>query len=158
MSQLVITDKATPMIPDGARIMALTIWGEARGEGFQGRCAVGHVILNRVRKGGWWGNTVEEVCLKPWQFSCWNKGDPNREAMEKLPVSDPLYLQCLGISIMLMSGLENGFRSSDFKPDFPKNIYHYCTHGAAKRNPPSWAKDRMHDFSIGGHRFFSGVE
>ena len=44
--------------------------------------AVAAVILNRVRiareRGGyWWGDTIIRVCQKPYQFSCWNKHDPN---------------------------------------------------------------------------------
>ena len=42
---------------------------------------VGWVIRNRVKKGGvlgkWFGNTYERVCLKKWQFSCWNGKDIN---------------------------------------------------------------------------------
>ncbi len=27
-------------------------------------------------------DTLEGVCKKKWQFSCWNEGDPNKEKME----------------------------------------------------------------------------
>ena len=68
--------------------LARTVFGEARGECLSGQEAVASVILNRVafsgRRGGyWWGNTVYEVCHKPWQFSCWNQNDPNRRLLEQ---------------------------------------------------------------------------
>src|SRR5688572_19754753 len=63
-------------------VLARTVWGEARGEGSIGMQAVACVVLNRVavaesRAGYWWGNTIVQVCQKPYQFSCWNKDDAN---------------------------------------------------------------------------------
>ena len=51
------------------KIVAITILAEARGEGEKGMYAVGAVIAQRAfeRK-----QTPTEVCLKKWQFSCWN--------------------------------------------------------------------------------------
>ncbi len=59
------------------QILALTIYGEARGESTEGKIAVGSVILERVDHRDWDGKTIHEVCLKPWQFSCFNERDPN---------------------------------------------------------------------------------
>ncbi|VVO24210.1 hypothetical protein PS723_04459 [Pseudomonas fluorescens] len=61
-------------------ILARTLWGEARGEGLAGQIAVAWTIRNRVNDGkakSWWGEGYAGVCLKAWQFSCWNKNDPN---------------------------------------------------------------------------------
>ncbi len=58
------------------RLLAATAWAEARSEGEEGMRAVAHVILNRV--GGRFGESVESVVRAPWQFSAWNRGDPNR--------------------------------------------------------------------------------
>jgi len=51
-------------------IVAATLIGEARGEGESGMHAVLNVIMNRAK-----GNMDDaaKVCLKPWQFSFWNK-------------------------------------------------------------------------------------
>jgi len=46
-----------------------TLIAEAGGEGIEGMVAVGNVIRNRAKARGL---TVEQVCLQPWQFSCWN--------------------------------------------------------------------------------------
>lgn len=74
-----------PNLPAGAavalneedvRLLAATTWAEARSEGEDGMRAVAHVIVNRV--GLRFGETVEDVIRAPWQFSAWNRGDPNR--------------------------------------------------------------------------------
>ena len=61
-------------------ILARTLWGEARGESLAGQIAVAWTIRNRVNDGkakSWWGEGYAGVCQKPYQFSCWNKSDPN---------------------------------------------------------------------------------
>lgn len=57
--------------------MALCIWREARGEQYMGKRGVAHVIWNRAQQPGWWGRTVSQVILKPFQFSSFNANDPN---------------------------------------------------------------------------------
>ncbi|HJR27754.1 MAG TPA: cell wall hydrolase, partial [Pseudomonas sp.] len=61
-------------------VLARTLWGEARGEGLPGQIAVAWAIRNRVNDGkarSWWGEGYAGVCQAPYQFSCWNKSDPN---------------------------------------------------------------------------------
>jgi N-acetylmuramoyl-L-alanine amidase len=61
-------------------ILARTLWGEARGESLAGQIAVAWTIRNRVNDGktrSWWGEGYTGVCQKPYQFSFWNKNDPN---------------------------------------------------------------------------------
>lgn len=72
-----------PDVPEAAaldesevRLLAATAWAEARSEGEDGMRAVAHVIVNRV--GARFGESVEDVIRAPWQFSAWNRGDPNR--------------------------------------------------------------------------------
>ena len=38
---------------DDAQVIALTLYGEARGEGVEGRIAVANVIRNRLTSGRW---------------------------------------------------------------------------------------------------------
>lgn len=54
-------------------LLALTIWGEARGEPIEGQVAVANVIKNRVSD----GSDYYDVILKAKQFSCWNSDDKN---------------------------------------------------------------------------------
>jgi N-acetylmuramoyl-L-alanine amidase len=62
------------------QVLTCTMVGEADGDYREGnssveeRIAVGSTVRNRVKRGGWWGRTFKEVCLKKWQFSCWNPG------------------------------------------------------------------------------------
>ncbi len=62
------------------RLVAATVYAEARSEGPRGMRAVAHVIFNRV--GGRFGATVRDVILAPFQFSAWNRNDPNRPIAE----------------------------------------------------------------------------
>eukprot|EP00752_Nemacystus_decipiens_P015328 g13661.t1 len=90
-------------------VLARTIWGEARGEPTQGREAVAAVVLNRVAKaqargGHWWGDDVVGVCQAPWQFSCWNEGDPNREKLLAVDETDRAFRECLQIASRAVAG------------------------------------------------------
>ena len=73
------------MTEDDVLTLARTVWGEARGEGTEGQKAVIHTVFNRFKSGRWYaGKTIAATCKKPWQYSCWNKNDPNRGKMEEL--------------------------------------------------------------------------
>ena len=85
-------------------VVAKTIWGEARGEGLNGMTGVACVIQNRAHKGGWWGRTPREVCLKPMQFSCWNKDDPNRAKLLAVTQTDSQYQIALSLSNGVLTG------------------------------------------------------
>ena len=126
-------------------ILTRTIWGEARGEGEEGMLAVGHVILNRVARGGWWGNSVTEVCKKPYQFSCWNTGDPNRLEMMSLNVEDVSMRECHWAALTVILGKHR---------DNTEGSCHYHTHGVS----PDWSKGLSPVRSIGDHLFFNDVE
>jgi len=63
---------------DDVKLLALVIYGEARGEPLGGKVGVASVVLNRLKTGGWFGKTIKDVILKPFQFSCFNDNDPNR--------------------------------------------------------------------------------
>jgi len=53
-------------------IVQQTIYAEARGEPLEGQKAVAWVIYNRAKKGvSYFGKTMQDVCLKPYQFECW---------------------------------------------------------------------------------------
>jgi spore germination cell wall hydrolase CwlJ-like protein len=69
-------------------IVPLTIWKEAEGEGEAGMTGVAWVISNRVAAKQW-PDDPEEVCLQPYQFSCWNTDDPRRKVYPK--EGDPQY-------------------------------------------------------------------
>ncbi|ACL69345.1 cell wall hydrolase [Halothermothrix orenii] len=83
---------------DDILLLARIIHGEARGESFKGKVAVGAVILNRVasRK---FPDTIREVILQKGQFSCLLDGQanlyPSAESIEAAKAAllgyDPTY-------------------------------------------------------------------
>ncbi len=76
----------TVLNEDEVRLLAATVWGEARSEGEDGMRAVAHVMINRI--GPRFGEDLSTVILSPKQFSVWNRGDPNRRRVIDL-VRDP---------------------------------------------------------------------
>jgi len=55
-------------------VFAKTVYAEARGESREGQTWVSWVIKNRayLNKEHFGGNSIKNVCLKPYQFECWN--------------------------------------------------------------------------------------
>lgn len=130
-------------------IGAKTIAGEARGETMLGQQAVAWVILNRVRadlhgdnKPDWWGEGIAGVCLKSFQFSCWNANDPNRKFIEALGPHREEY------RIALRALLDAIDRLS---PDPTASSTHYHHDEIL----PSWAVGCAPNCSIGHHVFYA---
>jgi N-acetylmuramoyl-L-alanine amidase len=121
-------------------VAARTIFGEARGEPFEGQKAVAHVILNRAAKEG---RSIAQVCLRPLQFSCWNSGDPTRERMVTVTTSDHKFRTAI-----------RAFLDADAEVDFTNGATHYHT----KTVSPSWSKDKQPVLVIGAHRFFNNID
>jgi len=124
-----------------------TVYGEARGEATEGRMAVIHTILNRVKKNTWYGKTASDVCLKNQQFSCWNVSDPNREKMENLTWDET---ENNGIFQDVKLAL-NWWKIGQ---DVTDNATHYHT-GSVK---PNWSRGKIACKVIGNHFFFNDVE
>ena len=122
--------------------LAKTIWGEARGESTKGQQAVANVIMNRVKKGGWYGATVEEVVLKPYQFSCWNDTDPNFEKLQNLQANDPQLAGALQIAKKAYYGQLEDITGGAIN-------YH------AKSVNPYWSKSMTKTATIGNHIFYT---
>ena len=66
-----MTVHADQVLTVSERVVALTILGEARGEGKMGMYAVACVIQKRSIERSL---TPAKVCHEPWQFSIWNAG------------------------------------------------------------------------------------
>lgn len=127
-------------------VMARTLWGEARSEGQQGMEAVASVILNRTdigkREGRyWWGNTIIQVCQKPFQFSCWNKFDPNFKRIIALTQDDMHFAAALRVSRRAVLGMVK---------DKTGGATHYHTIDIL----PFWAKGQKPTARIGRHIFY----
>ncbi len=130
--------------------LARTLYGEARGELVRGKEAVAAVIMNRVRRakerdGYWWGNDVIGVCTRPYQFSCWNLSDPNRDKIATVTRDNRNFQSCLRIARRALAGTL-------------KDPTGGATHYHAKSMTPPWARDREPSAVIGNHRFYNDVE
>lgn len=132
-------------------ILARTIYGEARGEKIGGMEAVASVILNRVKRAEkrngryWWGNTVRDVCLKKWQFSCWNENDPNRQKILSVSTKNRAFQICHRIARRALAGTLK---------DPTDGATHYHAGGIF----PPWARGRMYTAEFGNHQFYNNVE
>jgi spore germination cell wall hydrolase CwlJ-like protein len=129
-----------------AHWMALTMWGEARNQGEEGMRAVGHVIANR-RAAKTHGTYVTDTVSAAWQFSCWNKTDPNRAmmlAIEDLPEGGAAHRQWLAAKRIAAEVLAG--RSAD--PTGGALFYHTTA------VTPVWSRGVAPVTQIGDHLFF----
>jgi len=117
-------------------IVAITILAEARGEGKSGMYAVACVISQRAKERK---KSAAQVCLQPWQFSCWNKNDPQRPHLKKL-----LRHELAPYAMMLAKNIDN----VDCK------FVQYANHYHTKRVKPYWSKGKRPVATIGNHLFF----
>lgn len=129
-------------------ILARTIWGEARGEGYAGMQAVANVVINRFElaqkspaKARQFGATIRDVCLKRKQFSAWNKNDPNYKRVIAVDETDRQYVTALYLAERAINGT---------LPDITGGADHYHTQFIA----PSWSRGQTAVASVGNHKFF----
>lgn len=121
---------------------ARTVYGEARGEPYEGKVAVARVIVNRWKADR--EATLEAVCKKPKQFSCHNPGDPNEPVVRNAQWDDANLRACMRAVIDAL----------DPKlPDPTMGSRHYCT----VHIDPWWAAGRTPVCTIGNHKFFNDL-
>lgn len=131
-------------------VLALTVWGEARGEPVQGQVAVACVVRNRLKRVTHAVATWRGVCLAPWQFSCFNADDPNSGPIARAAVTlmtaalTPELAQALWIADGVIAGAVM---------DNTGGATHYLTSTLLKAKPPSWAKGQPVLIVIGDHSF-----
>ncbi len=137
------------MFKDENDILARTIYGEARGEykdfegGIVSLIAVGNVVMNRLKAKSWYGQSIEEVCLKPKQFSCWNEGDPNHPILMRPEITDPVFTLCFQVAQKV---------TSQEWPDLTKGSDHY--HAVTLPTLPTWARNHKPKARFGKHVFY----
>lgn len=145
-----ITTATEPVVldEDEVRLLAATVWGEARSEGEDGMRAVAHVMVNRV--GPRFGEDLATVILSPKQFSVWNRGDPNRRTVVNLArdpssvATDPQWLVADQIAREVLGG-----QSVD--PTGGALFYH------TRAVRPRWARIGQGRQVIGQHIFYADV-
>lgn len=131
-------------------ILARTLWGEARGEGLVGQIAVAWTIRNRVNDGkakSWWGEGYAGVCQAQYQFSCWNKNDPNYPFLSGAkPIPAGQFAQALRTADQVIAGSA---------PDPTGGATHY--YATTMPKAPAWAAKAKQTVRIGQHVFFKDV-
>jgi len=68
--------KMVPYTENDLDLLAHLVYGEARGEPYEGQVAVAAVVLNRVQHPDF-PNTISEVIFEPWAFTCVHDGQFN---------------------------------------------------------------------------------
>jgi N-acetylmuramoyl-L-alanine amidase len=136
-------------------IVALTIYGEGRGEPIEGQIAIGCIIRNRVHEATI-SKGYKDICLAPLQFSCWNENDPNRKLLESIVTkmqggflstdntTDPVLRQCIYVS--------KGIVDWDIMSNIGSST-NYMTKQLYNANPPVWARELKVSSTIGKHVF-----
>ena len=132
-----------------ANIIARTLYAEARNDGKEGMEAVASVIYNRAdgKK-----ELFTNACLKPKQFSCWNKftkeeADPKNfkikipSSVNKNKKNEVLWKEAMQIAADMLNGT--------FKPTTTANMYY----AKSMIKPPSWANIMTKKETIGSHYF-----
>lgn len=129
-------------------LMARTVYGEARGESFEGQTAVAWIICNRLTDGRF-GKSIEEVCLHPKQFSCWNQDDPNRNRVLTTGDNDYAFQRAKGVTALVAS--------LDLRDPTKGATHYYATELERDGRSPAWSDAMVTMAIIGGHRFLKEV-
>lgn len=136
--------------PEEQKILALTMWGEARNQGVDGMRAVGHVIKNRAEEGkSQFGQGIKGVATAPHQFSAWNKNDPNRSKMNHIEDLNPnsvdyeRWQTAQKLAADILTGRD---------PDPTQGSLYYHTTAVN----PRWARNMDPVTKIGTHVFYNG--
>ena len=102
---------------DDLNALARTGWAEDRSGGGVGMADVMCVVRNRVliarafvKEHGhphplFGDGTYASACQMPWQFSCWNKNDPNLpKLLDVTEERDPWFAAAMGIAFNVIAG------------------------------------------------------
>ena len=128
-----------------SNIVAMTILGEARGDGEAGMYAVACVIQERI-KSKHWPNTMNGVCLQKSQFDFWTErksvtwDDDNRAAVRHHMTTNTKLAQYAKRLAINLGNLDRSFVG---------NADHYCTLDTHR----NWTKGKPVKI-IGNHKFF----
>ena len=117
--------------------IAYTLWGEARNQKDDAKIAVAKVMLRRERDNQLWNDI-----LAPYQFSCWNRDDPNLEPMLRADIRhDGMLRKCIEIAFFVIDNFK------EIK-DLPATNYHDISVN------PVWAAKMTYLTQIGAFKFY----
>ncbi|HSU72798.1 MAG TPA: cell wall hydrolase [Candidatus Binatia bacterium] len=125
---------------DDLTLLARVLYGEARGQSREMKTDIAYSILNRTGKHAWWGNTLKQVLLKPWQYSCLNANDPNHK--ELLAPTGKAWRECVDVAQDVLLHPER---------DPTQGATHYHT----ERVKPAWSVGKTPLFKVGNTFFYA---
>ena len=144
-------------------LLAMCLFGEARGESDLARRAVAQLLLNRARNprrvfgskpGADFAENLRRVILQPWQFSCFNPDDANRaKLLHPLDHEEPaVWERCLRCARQaLQAGDYNAQHNADQRDELTANSDHYFDDSI---HTPSWADPSKQTVKIGRLNFY----
>ncbi len=127
----------------GIKLVALTLLGEARGEGYAGMYFVACVIQQRSieRK-----KDCATICLQPRQFECWNGLHGN--GLELIQKRKWLFDSIAAPDALRLARFI--VRGGKLKRELVGFANHFCT----SNSNPWWSKAGKLTAAYGGHKFF----
>ena len=131
---------------DELTLLASVIYGEARGEPYLGKVAVGCVVRNRVLQPSWWGDSYHRVILAREQFSCLNEDQKNKAIPRILKHKDAKsWKDCQEVAYDIISGATK---------DITAGADHYFADHVPK---PAWSERMLKTMVIGHHEFYNSL-
>jgi N-acetylmuramoyl-L-alanine amidase len=133
---------------DARTVLAMTAWMEDRSGGAQGMTAVMNVVVNRATNPRWWGTTIFSVCLKPYQFTSWNKGNPELPlCIVAMKSGDPQWKIAYDLAQLAVDNLLNDITDN-------ADSYYAAKDPEMIARPPVWAHTAHYCGLIGGNKYF----
>lgn len=130
-------------------LLARAIYGEAGGESYEAKIAVGWAIRNRIEDPKQrWGKSYHDVILQPFQYEPFN--DPNKDVFKKItnpPISNPAEKKAWQDSFQAAEAVLSGG-----VPDPTRSANHF--HAKTPYEWPSWATIDRFTVEIGNNRFY----
>ena len=125
-----------------ADLLARFIWTEARGERLEGKLAVAHMVLNRVKARSHCGSNISDVILKSMDFLSARERDSMLAQMPNAVSTDREFALCKAIAELATRG---------HLKDDPTGG---ATHFHKINSKPAWASKLIFQRQIGSHVFY----
>lgn len=123
---------------NSTELLTMLVWGEARGELFEGKCAVAEVPLNRTKSKGF-PKDLNEVILQNRQFSCFDKATFIKKMLNpRKHGNEQEWIECATAVTRALSG-----------SDYSNGATHYLRYDCY----PPWRKNMDEVAKIGNHVF-----
>src|SRR5688572_919010 len=142
------------------QLLAVLLFGEARGETLDGQIAVANVVRNRVyttaaNKRQSPSDLWMSIMLKPWAFSCFDNDGGNWNARKVVAFAQGLvqahtHAQPVAQPVRQLLWIASG-ALADALPDLSRGATHYFVRNSPV---PKWASGRTPLQSLDSHDFY----